>query len=58
MEDLKTSKEWQELYPEPKVLDPDGWNRNNYYYSWFEEEISLEEYNKRLMGSTCMYSTK
>ena len=49
----KTSKEWQELYPEIKVLDPDGWDRNNFQYSWFEEKISFEEYNKRLMYSTC-----
>ena len=58
MEDLKTSKEWQELYPEPRVLDPDGWDRQNFQYSWYEEKITLEEYNKRLITSTCMYSTK
>ena len=34
----KTSKEWQELYPEIKVLDPDGWDRENFKYSWFEEK--------------------
>lgn len=49
----KTSKEWQELYSEIKVLDPDGWNRSNFQYSWFEEKISFEEYNKRLTHSTC-----
>ena len=49
----KTSKEWQELYPEIKVLDPDGWDRQNFKYSWFEEKISFEEYNNRLMYSTC-----
>jgi len=58
MEDLKTSKEWQELYPEPKILDPDGWDRQNFQYSWKEEKITLSEYNKRLGTSTCMYSTK
>lgn len=49
----KTSKKWQELYPEIKVLDPDGWDRSNFQYSWFEEKISFKEYNKRLMHSTC-----
>ena len=49
----KTSKEWQELYPNPKVLDPDGWDRSNFQHSWYEEEIAFEEYNKRAARSTC-----
>lgn len=49
----KTSKEWQELYPEIKVLDPDGWDRSNFQYSWYEEKITFEEYHKRMMYSTC-----
>ena len=51
----KTSKEWQELYPNPKVLDPDGWGRSNFQYSWYEEEITFEEYNNRVVYSTCEY---
>lgn len=51
----KTSKEWQESHPNPIVLDPDGWNRSNFQYSWYEEEITFEEYNKRVMYSTCEY---
>ena len=35
----KTSAQWQSLYPYPKVLDPDGWDRKNYDYSWNEELI-------------------
>ncbi len=48
----KTSEEWQTLYPDPKVLDPDGWDRKNFQYSWFEELITLGEYQKRLLVST------
>jgi len=50
---LKTSNEWQQIYPEVVVLDPDGWDRTNFMYEWFEEKITLTEYNNRLMASTC-----
>ena len=49
---LKTSQEWQEE-SDIIVYDPDGWDRKNYQYSWFEEKISLIEFEKRLMTSTC-----
>ena len=52
----KTSEEWQSIFPYPKVIDPDGWDRKNYDYSWKEEKITLEEYENRLSNSTCMYS--
>ena len=51
----KTSEEWQSIFPYPKVLDPDGWDRKNYDYSWKEEKITLEEYENRLSNSTCMF---
>lgn len=51
-EELKTSEDWQKQFPNPKVLDPDGWNRTNFQYSWFEEKISYEEYRKRLFMSS------
>jgi len=51
-EELKTSEEWQNQFPNPTVLDPDGWNRKNYQYSWFEEKITLAEYESRLSRST------
>lgn len=50
----KTSQQWQELNPEIQVLDPDGWDRANFNFSWNEELITLEEYNKRLLHSTCI----
>lgn len=49
---LLTSKDWQEKYPETKVLDPDGWDRTNFQYSWYEEKITHNEYLKRLRVST------
>ena len=54
---LKTSQEWQEE-SDVIVYDPDGWDRKNYQYSWFEEKISLSEFEKRLMKSTCLRRTK
>lgn len=50
----KTSERWQDLYPNPRVLDPDGWDRTNYDYSWGEELISYKEYQRRISLSTCM----
>jgi hypothetical protein len=58
MEDLRTSAEWQAQYPQPLVYDPDGWDRKNWQFSWFEEKITLGEYQKRLFGSTCLYGFK
>jgi hypothetical protein len=50
---LKTSAEWYVDYP-IEILDPDGWDRNNYQYSWYEELITFEEFDRRVMKSTCM----
>jgi len=52
---LKSSEEWQKEIPYPKVLDPDGWDRVNFLQSWYGEQISLFEYNKRVSESTCMF---
>ena len=50
-----SSNVWQSLYPATVVHDPDGWDRRNYNYSWYEELITLNEYNKRLNTSTIHY---
>lgn len=55
MEELKTSKEWQDLFPYPKVLDPDGWDRTTFLHSWNMEKITEEEYKIRVSGSTCLF---
>jgi len=49
---LKTSQEWQEE-SDVIVYDPDGWDKKNYDYSWFEEKISLVEFEKRFIKSIC-----
>lgn len=53
----RTSDEWQKRYPLIKVLDPDGWNRDErYHYEWYEEKITLQEYKNRVMRSTCKFT--
>ncbi len=48
-----TSEKWQSMRPDTRVIDPDGWDRGNgWQYSWFEEKISLFEYNIRVAKST------
>ena len=52
---LKTSEQWAAIHRESTgqiVMDPDGWDRKNYEYSWHKEEISHEEFMKRLESST------
>jgi hypothetical protein len=47
----KTSSEWiKEVGYE--VIDPDGWNRSDFQNSWYEEMITYQEFQKRLLGST------
>jgi hypothetical protein len=55
---LKTSEEWQKDNPFPQVLDPDGWDRKNYEYSWFKEKLSYSEYEYRVIRSTCELQIK
>lgn len=54
----KTSDEWASILTEVTVMDPDGWDRKNYDYSWFGEFITMEEYLKRRDFSTCMYKNE
>lgn len=54
----KTSEEWQKLYPDIIVYDPDGWDRINWQYSWHTELITKEEYDKRVFNSTCLINKK
>lgn len=47
----KTSSEWiKEVGYE--VIDPDGWNRSDFQNSWYEEMITYQEFQIRLLGST------
>lgn len=55
-EEMKTSEEWLKgkYLHEVQVLDPDGWDRKNFGFSWFEEKITEIEFNNRLGDSTCL----
>jgi hypothetical protein len=52
---LRTSEDWQKLYFETEIVDPDGWDRENFQYSWYEERIPYAEYNSRLIQSTVKF---
>ena len=52
---FKPSAEWQALKPKVIILDPDGWDRLNYEYSWNEELITEREYKNRRVQSTCKW---
>ena len=52
---LLTSHQWQQIHPDPVVMDPDGWDRQNYQFSWYEELITEEEYFVRVSTSTCYF---
>ena len=62
--ETKTSNEWNKELSDfltaideksyYKVYDPDGWDRSNFQFSWYEEKITKQEFLKRMMWSTCM----
>lgn len=54
---LKTSEQWKnQLLPTSLViLDPNGWNRKNFDYSFYEELIDIDEFANRLYASTTVY---
>ena len=55
---LKTSEKWAKklLTDDVVILDPDGWDRENFQYSFFEELITQEEFERRVRFSTCILS--
>ena len=59
-EEIKTSDEWENSdLPEMKgteVLDPDGWDRQNFDFSYYQELITKDEYLLRVGGSTCEWN--
>jgi hypothetical protein len=62
----KTSQQWyDELYPPNEkgnralvIYDPDGWDRMNWEYSFEKERITREEFDHRIMMSTCMMNKR
>lgn len=61
---LKTGKQWhKELYPEIIILDYDGFDRYNLEYSYEQELITEEEFQRRMGYCTiivkeCPYPTQ
>jgi hypothetical protein len=54
--ELKTSEEWSKN-SSVIILDPDGWDRCNFQFSWYEEKITFEEFEMRTFISTCQRKT-
>jgi len=51
----KTSQQWYDELRKTEnitIMDPDGWDRTNYKYSFTEELITKEKFNERLSRST------
>lgn len=53
--ELKTSEEWQKECT-IIILDPDGWDRKNYNYSWYEEKITRLQFENRMTYSTVQFT--
>lgn len=56
---LKSADEWLATpkYQRYTVMDPDGWDRENFDESW-AEKITEREFLHRLNQSTCMVFTR
>ena len=58
----KTSLEWYEEVrkscPTFIIYDPDGWDRKNYEFSFNQELVTKEEFQKRLFSSTVLMGSK
>lgn len=53
--ELKTSHQWYDLVPKEyklRIMDPDGWDRSNWGYSFNEELITKDEFMNRVGSST------
>lgn len=53
----KTSKDWYAEIPSEfgfVIMDPDGWNRKNYEFSFNEELITKKEFFFRVLKSTSL----
>lgn len=58
-EDKHTSEFWHNFYvlmSSQVIIDPDGWDRKHYQKSWFEEKITWDEFQQRLIKSTVMHA--
>lgn len=56
---IKTSKEWHEILKEKckvEIIDPDGWDRQNFNFSFNVEKIDSTEFINRLELSTLKFN--
>lgn len=53
-EELRTSEQWMkyEEFAGTSIMDPDGWDRRNFEYSYYEELITCDEMHRRISQST------
>jgi|TARA_R110000787_G_scaffold202209_1_gene312953 hypothetical protein len=51
---LKTSFEWAKDC-KYTILDPDGWDRKNFKFSWYQEQIAQQEFDNRVLLSSVIY---
>ena len=49
---VATSSWWDKHVSHPRILDPDGWDRANWDWSWERELITEREFFKRVSLST------
>lgn len=55
MEEMHAGYLWQILKPSVQIVNPDGWDRSSneaFEKSWYQEKITLAEYQERLAVST------
>lgn len=58
-DEYRTSEEWYNELDKSIgliILDPDGWDRSNYYWSFNQELVTADEYKSRLQLSTISYN--
>lgn len=55
MEILRSSALWQ-MITGVIIMDPDGWDRQNFDESW-AEEITLDEFKRRVWMSTVNFNS-
>ena len=51
-EERHASYLWQVLRPDIQIQDPDGWDRTDLEWSWYQQQITESEYKERLSVST------
>ena len=56
---IKTSNDWYQVVKDKfgiELMDPDGWDRQNFQFSFFIEKIDSNEFIDRLEISTLKFN--